>query len=102
MLLNQALTMELRGRGRGDGCSEAGSLGAGMVGAREGQKRGRKGRTRALISVEDGGTNEDIDEYGECGAHSVAITKCVLARKHDRGKNNGERRGSKDGFDRKQ
>ncbi|KAA8584471.1 hypothetical protein FQN60_008256, partial [Etheostoma spectabile] len=30
-LLNQALTMELRGRGRGDGSSEAGSLGAGMV-----------------------------------------------------------------------
>lgn len=41
-LLNQALTMELRGRGRGDGSSEAGSLGAGMVGAREGQKKGRK------------------------------------------------------------
>ena len=41
-LLNQALTMELGGRGRGDGCSEAGSLGAGMVGARQGQKTGRK------------------------------------------------------------
>lgn len=48
------------GEGR-DSCSEAGSLGAGMVGAREGQKRGRKGRTQALASVEDGGVNEDID-----------------------------------------
>lgn len=52
-LLNQALTMELRGRGRGDGCSEAGSLGAGMVGAREGQKRGRKkGERRSSLRME--------------------------------------------------
>lgn len=43
-LLNQALTMELRGRGRGDNYRQAGSLGVGMVGAREGQKTGRVGK----------------------------------------------------------
>lgn len=42
--------MELRGRGRGAGCSEAGSLGAGMVGAKGGRdnREAGKGRTREL------------------------------------------------------
>lgn len=91
-LLNQALTMELRGRGRGDGCSEAGSLGAGMVGAREGQKRRQeKGRTQALVRVEDGGKNEDIDGGRCCDVHRMCISP-----------ESGERRGNKDGYDRKQ
>lgn len=37
-----------------------------MVGAREGQKRDRKERIQALISVEDGGTNEEIHGYVDC------------------------------------
>ena len=62
-LLNQALTMELRGRGRGDGCSEAGSRNGGSEWGREGQK-GEQGRGRLQALVRccriDGGTGDVV------------------------------------------
>lgn len=43
-------------------------LGAGMVGAREGQKGGRKGRTLDVIIAEDGGEDEGVDVMlAKCG-----------------------------------
>lgn len=68
--------MELRGRGRGNNCKQAGSLGVGMVGAREGQKTGRVGKMQALISADDGGRNKETRGYGQCcGANWVTSTK---------------------------
>ena len=54
------------GGGRGVGCSEPGSLGAGMVGAREGQKGGSEGRAQALVGAEDGERREDAENVVVC------------------------------------
>lgn len=79
-LLNQALTMELGGRGRGRrlqrGCWEPGSRNGGSKGGTK-ERQGRE-RTQALVSVVGMavvGGGEDVDAHGERrGALSVTFT----------------------------
>lgn len=84
-LLNQALTIELRGRGRGDGCGEAGSRNGGS----EGGTKERQGRENA-DSYQCWGWRGEWRRIHVCIsgerslAYSIILTRCAWACKRDK------------------
>lgn len=72
--------MELRGRGRGDGCGEGWEPGSRNDGSDGRGQKGRQERENAGLSSALG-MEGGMKMYGECcGAQSVTFTKCVAFR----------------------